>query len=130
VIDGDKGVADDREVEKESPDRVFRLQSKLVVTAHDAKGDKVGEYQATEDDEDVLWNEAPWRVAGSEEGRLQPSAYQLRCGSARSQSTDVILHRVWPWKAAGGREKRCRVHGYGRRLDQFEERGERYDLLD
>lgn len=70
MVDRDENVADDRKVKEKAPNRILRLQPQFVVAAHDTQCHKVGEDHASKNDEDVLGNEAPWRVTGAEKCRL------------------------------------------------------------
>lgn len=70
VVEEDQGKADDGKIEQVSPVSPLRLQTKLVIDSHDTSSHKVRQRAASENDEDILRDEAPWRVAGSEESRL------------------------------------------------------------
>lgn len=70
MVEEDQDKADKGKVEQVSPISPLRLQTKLVVNSHDAGSHKIRQRAASENDEDILRDEAPWGVAGSEESRL------------------------------------------------------------
>lgn len=76
VVEEHHDEADDGKVEQVSPVGEFRLFAELVVGDHDAGGHDEGENNASKDDENVLGNETPWRMAGSQESRLSKRYHQ------------------------------------------------------
>lgn len=64
------GKRDKGKVEKVSPIGELGILFELVVDGHDSSGDEVGKHKTSEHNENVLRNETPWGVTGSQESRL------------------------------------------------------------
>jgi hypothetical protein len=84
----------DGKIKDVSPVRVVRFLPELVVCNHDAGCDEVRKDAASEDDQDILGDPSPRRVAGAEERGL-PEVIQLaskkQCGCQKTVTTCVIL---------------------------------------
>lgn len=70
MVDKREEEADNGKVEENAPVGVVRVERQLVVASHDGRGNQIRQYDATEDDEDVLGDEPPRRVAGPKKRRL------------------------------------------------------------
>jgi hypothetical protein len=109
VVEEDEAEADETKVKEVAPVVVVRLLRQLVVGSHDTDGSQVRQDAATEDHEDVLRDEPPRRVAGTEERRLPlVVSRDLNDGlGAYVVLEDIVLAR----EAINGLEERSGVHG-------------------
>lgn len=71
MVDNGEHKADHGKVKEEAPVGVVGVERELVVAGHDGGSQEIGEDGASENDQDVLGDEAPGRVARPEEGRLK-----------------------------------------------------------
>lgn len=107
MIEKDKKVADDGEVENESPVAVTGFLAELKGGDHDSRADDEGQQKAAEKDEAILWDEGPRRMRGSKKGRL----LGISKGVFVCRETDMVLQNVGARQPVGGAEKRLAVHG-------------------
>ena len=73
MIEKGEPKADNAKVEQMTPVGVLGVLRQLVMSRHDANRRQVGQDGSSKDNEDVLRDEPPWRVAGPEESRLSAS---------------------------------------------------------
>lgn len=106
MVDKYQEERDDCEIKQVSPVGELALLGKLVVGDHDTDGYHNSQQDATEDNKNILRNEAPGRVASSKKCRLIKSVGITK----RSLSTDMISHDIWPRKPVRGLKERSSVH--------------------
>lgn len=70
IVNEDQGKADNGKIKDMSPVGEVRLLTELVLGEHDAGRGKVSQHYTTKNDQDILGNPSPWRVACAQKGRL------------------------------------------------------------
>lgn len=80
VVNDSHDEANNSKVENVSPVGKIRILIQLVVGSHDTSSHEVGKHETSKVDEDVLGDEAPWRMTCSKEGRLLQVSVQHAFG--------------------------------------------------
>lgn len=104
MVDKSQEERDDGKVEDVPPVAVFRLLCELVIGSHGASHDEVGSDDAPKNHKDVLGDELPWRMAGSEEDGLQkPHLVSMMARvTGRWCLTYMVLQNLWHGKTILG----------------------------